>query len=485
MGESSKLSTDPRHAVVRPVWQKFAARWLISRFRVGLAGLAVGLWCAAPGQSVSNGSSELEASQAAGDKIELDRIRLQAKETQELYRLRVALPNAGAAIVPAVGPVRTPSYPLAPIAQGLERYVWWTLLLGVAGLLILRQIAPEIADAICSRLFPWFPSLSSAAVSREELAEQKAFEDFLIAFKAGPVPTRQTPPPEGASAAAPEPAEGTVGLLETEVDVIADFVSRAPIHLMAARNLLQEIGRGSGEASRQKLLGDLCSEVRGLMGLSNSPELLPAWQIASSLESLLKQLVAQPSKVTASTLRTVAAAVDVLDGLREPGLGADFCTNPAPRFLAVDDDALSRRAVSFSLQKAFSQPDVAENGEAALALAATRAYDAIFLDVLMPGMDGFELCSQIHQTEYNRTTPVVFVTGHNDFEAHSKASLCGGSDVLGKPFLSFEVTLKALTLTMCARLQARVVAAMAGDEINGPDPGPSAGGEREALVSKA
>ena len=97
---------------------------------------------------------------------------------------------------------------------------------------------------------------------------------------------------------------------------------------------------------------------------------------------------------------------------------------------------------------------LAVDGETALAQAARQAYDVIFLDVQLPGMDGFELCAKIRGTDFNRTTPVIFVTGHGGFDARARSALSGGNDLMGKPFLIFEVTVKALTLALQSRLQA-------------------------------
>jgi CheY-like chemotaxis protein len=133
----------------------------------------------------------------------------------------------------------------------------------------------------------------------------------------------------------------------------------------------------------------------------------------------------------------------------------DLVSNPPIRLLAVDDDSISRHAVSFGLRKALNKPDLAENGEAALALASQIAYDVIFLDVQMPGMNGFETCAKIHATEVNRATPIVFVTCQSDFDARAKSTLSGGNDLIGKPFLIFEITVKALTLAFRGRLQRR------------------------------
>src|SRR5207302_5414322 len=93
------------------------------------------------------------------------------------------------------------------------------------------------------------------------------------------------------------------------------------------------------------------------------------------------------------------------------------------------------------------------DGPAALVLAKRQNYDVIFLDVEMPGMDGFEVCSKIHETDLNGKTPVVFVTRHSDFGSRTKSALTGGLDLIAKPFLAFEITVKALTLIFRCRLE--------------------------------
>ena len=123
------------------------------------------------------------------------------------------------------------------------------------------------------------------------------------------------------------------------------------------------------------------------------------------------------------------------------------------RVLAVDDDAVCRHAISFALKKVLNPPDLASDGKAGLALAVKLPYDVIFLDVEMPGMDGFELCSRIRATAANRATPMVFVTRHSDFGSRAKSSLSGGCDLIGKPFMPFELAVKALTIILDRRLR--------------------------------
>ena len=174
---------------------------------------------------------------------------------------------------------------------------------------------------------------------------------------------------------------------------------------------------------------------------------------AAALQGLLKKLLQNPKHCTSSTLFTLTTAVDVLNDLCANGVRADLATNPPIRMLVADDDLVARRAITCALQTAFEKPDDVECGEAALALAREKTFDVIFLDVQMPRMDGFTASAKIRETGRNRTTPVVFVTVQSDFKSRTQATLSGGNDLMGKPFLTAEVTVKALTFALRGRLQ--------------------------------
>src|SRR5258708_8952091 len=100
--------------------------------------------------------------------------------------------------------------------------------------------------------------------------------------------------------------------------------------------------------------------------------------------------------------------------------------------------------------------------------------EGILREVEVAGMNGFETCTKIRGTELNRATPVVFVTSQSDFDAGAKSTLSGGMDLIGKPFLTFEITVKALTLAFRGRLnrpndfvcQAATKAAVATAELS-------------------
>jgi len=382
--------------------------------------------------------------------IQWEEIQSLAKAQQELHRKRVSVPGAMAQDVPSApganfaGGPKAVTAPAPPPAAppgttfSIFKFLIFAAVLSFAGILAVNKFAPAVLAEFNRRFNPWaFAPATDAGPSEKIRAEEKAFAEFLAAFRIGP--------------ATSPPAEPFV-----KVDPISEFYERAAKLLGAQRTLLHDLGREPGVPARQKILVNLRSEMSSLKGEAGFPEALPVWQVASALEGLLKHLAENMGNVTPSALRAVAGGVDLLDDLCAPGLKPLELTDPPLKFLVVDDDLISRQAMSLALKKTFSQPDLAEDGEAALAQAARQSYDVIFLDVQLPGMDGFELCAKIHDNAVNHATPVIFVTSQNDFDARTKSAISGGNELMGKPFLTFEITVKALTLALKGRLRRRV-----------------------------
>ncbi len=219
------------------------------------------------------------------------------------------------------------------------------------------------------------------------------------------------------------------------------------------RQELQLIGQTVDEAGRREKLVAMCLLIQNLTRLLDLPESRPAFQLCSALQGLLKKLQDKPGNVGASTLSTATFALEVLNDLCLKGVRPDLAATPAISILVVDDEPLARRAMVVALQTAFLKPDSADNGEVALALATAKPFDVIFLDVEMPGMDGFQVCTKIRETESNRSTPVIFVTSHKDFKSRLQSARCGGSDFVVKPFLFVEITVKALSSILRNRLE--------------------------------
>lgn len=299
--------------------------------------------------------------------------------------------------------------------------------------LVARNLTGRYGAAFIKRFNPW-----TAIIGPTAITEEKSVADFALQLQVV--------------------ERGHAEMARSREEIVVEFCQTAPEKLATLRNLFSEIGRSTDSEAHKRILGDLNSEISSLRERVGSLELTPAWHLASSIEKLVGQLAEKPSNITPSTLRSVAGGLLLLSDLCVPTVRKDLATNPAVRFLAVDDDPISRRAVSMSLKKVAQAPDLAENGEAALELAGRQPYDAVFLDVEMPGLDGFEVCTKLHQLETNRMTPVVFVTGHSDFESRAKSISSGGRDLIAKPFLSSEITLKAITLLLRGRLDRQKAA---------------------------
>jgi CheY-like chemotaxis protein len=231
------------------------------------------------------------------------------------------------------------------------------------------------------------------------------------------------------------------------------FLELAPELLIQIRQALRALGRSGNQLEWQVALTQLPEHVTKLKEQANFWEMRPVWQMSSALELLVKRVAEKPKDATPSTLRTITAAIDLLQKLCTAGIRPNLIIDPPIKILAVDDDALCLRALTFALQKANLTPDTATNGVKALEQATKHVYDVIFMDIQMPEMDGLTACKRIHETEANADTPVVFVTIQSDFHTRAQSTAIGGSDLMAKPFLVFELAVKALTVTMRKRLQ--------------------------------
>jgi two-component system alkaline phosphatase synthesis response regulator PhoP len=120
--------------------------------------------------------------------------------------------------------------------------------------------------------------------------------------------------------------------------------------------------------------------------------------------------------------------------------------------LAVDDDPLCLRAIAFALQKAGLIPDTAVDGTSAVNKCQEKSYDVVFMDIMMPGMDGLEACQRLRHLPNNANTPVVFVTARSDFQTRERSTEVGGAELIAKPFLVTELTVKAVSFSMRKRL---------------------------------
>lgn len=107
--------------------------------------------------------------------------------------------------------------------------------------------------------------------------------------------------------------------------------------------------------------------------------------------------------------------------------------------LLVDDDLHILNANEKYLTRQGYRISSAEDGESALKLASTAAFDAVVLDVDMPGMDGVSVCSRLREVS---AVPIIFLSAYARTDDRIRGLMAGGDDYIGKPYSLVELELR-------------------------------------------
>jgi len=239
---------------------------------------------------------------------------------------------------------------------------------------------------------------------------------------------------------------------EFQADLRKTFIESLPATLYSLRIGLQGLIKSENEMTRLRHVYDLYRRVHALNGNAGLAGLVQIAHMAAAFEALLKEIYEKPKNINASTIRTVATAVDFMGALFDRTTLPEKQEIPASKILVVDDEVISRRAIVYALEKAKLKSVNVEEPEQALQLLAENDFDLVFLDVDMPGMTGYEVCAKLRAMPHLKKTPVIFVTSLNDFDNRTNSTMAGGNDFIGKPFLFIELTVKALIYVLRARL---------------------------------
>ena len=138
------------------------------------------------------------------------------------------------------------------------------------------------------------------------------------------------------------------------------------------------------------------------------------------------------------------------------------------KILVVDDQSANIRVVSALLERQGYAVDTASNGKDALACAEASLPDLVLLDMMMPGMDGFELLQALQQMPGMRGVPSIFLTAAQDRDLLLRAFDAGAVDYVTKPFMPEE---------LLARVQAHLNLKLTRDRLA------RVASERQALVN--
>ena len=113
--------------------------------------------------------------------------------------------------------------------------------------------------------------------------------------------------------------------------------------------------------------------------------------------------------------------------------------------LVVDDAPLNLDLISTILKSQFCRLHSAESGSEALVLAKELQPDLILLDVMMPGMDGYEVCEALKQDPLTREIPILFISCRGGVEDIARGLEAGALDYISKPFEPLELLARVKT----------------------------------------
>lgn len=114
--------------------------------------------------------------------------------------------------------------------------------------------------------------------------------------------------------------------------------------------------------------------------------------------------------------------------------------------LMVDDDPNVLKIYSVLLKRKGFEVFSAMDGTVALEILETTKPDLVILDVMMPGIDGIELCSRIRSDPQTAQTPIIFLSARGDTETIQMALTSGGDEYLVKPLLPQDLVDKVFVL---------------------------------------
>jgi twitching motility two-component system response regulator PilG len=141
--------------------------------------------------------------------------------------------------------------------------------------------------------------------------------------------------------------------------------------------------------------------------------------------------------IPAETVAFISEISETHPQLPLPKIDEKHDASEALRVLVVDDSPMMQKTIQLELNQATIplEVDFADTGENALEQVQLKRYDFIFLDVMMPSIDGFETCSQIRKLEGMAKIPIIMLTSKTSALDEVKGLMAGCTTYLTKPFV--------------------------------------------------
>ena len=123
------------------------------------------------------------------------------------------------------------------------------------------------------------------------------------------------------------------------------------------------------------------------------------------------------------------------------------------KILVVDDEEHIRKIVKFQLEKAGYTVETARDGAEALEIIQKSPPDLILLDLMMPKMDGYEVCKRLKNNYQTSHIPIIMVTAKSNLEDKLQGFEGGANDYIAKPFAISELLLRVRNVLQWSQLQ--------------------------------
>ncbi len=267
-------------------------------------------------------------------------------------------------------------------------------------------------------------------------------------------PVSKTPIPSEIPAPKPRPGANTrrESAIEFSERIRRDFYDQIPSIRQTLAEASEEFLAAKDPLAQVEKLELLIRKLGFLTHMTAMAGCHRIAQLSSVFEALLLELLEKPSNIHESSLHTLETTVALLsESLARADQADEQCLSPTS-ILVVDDDAVSNRALYLALSRYRLSPTFVLDPFVALKKARQTAYDIVLLDINLPGMDGINMCEQMRKIPLHQNTPVIFITSHMEFEPRARSILRTGDDLITKPILPVELTVKVIASSLKRRM---------------------------------
>lgn len=224
-------------------------------------------------------------------------------------------------------------------------------------------------------------------------------------------------------------------------------------HVLVLHNSVHALTRDANEAAARRKLP---SEAHGLAEMLHLAGMGGMAELATAMESMILGWDRVDAELSRQSLQTLGQAVDFIGRKLEEYPVAPGLLKPlaGSKVLVVDDEPSLGMLVSAALGLSGLTPDVVGSPSECLKTVGNSTFDLIVLDIGLPEMTGFDLCTKIRGTPGHGNVPILFLTGLTTFQNRAKSVMIGGNDFICKPFDPLELALKVLLWIQQSRANA-------------------------------